>query len=341
MCRELNEKAILELDSKFNNTIQDLSNQKIILPSNPTSDQMDFEFSPFPPDGLLVSQVEDIDRYRLKSKEGEKVFDKYSIFAYDESIYKYQALQGEAYFTSHSVVKVGEKDYIPSNLLTFYFYTKSKAIAENSSYIKDISDSKYQMKTDYFDDRIDFLLKNVEENSILLIDGPLIGGDQYVKMINAIKYFLKRNIFPVFFVKNSESNLVTDNINELKGQYNSDMHWSYSLLKPGERTNFFKYVDRVENSNAKIFCYLKGFDVSPQRVEFPLNAYNQFKNIIPEVMDLVYYLLLVQGDFKNPQLRPIAIAEKYARKTLGLLDIRNLLRQSLLTPIMNQKRFER
>jgi NurA domain len=302
---------------------------------------MDFEFSTFPPNGQLVTKVEEIDRYKMNPKKGQDIINKYPLYAYDESIYKYQALQGEAYFTSHSLIKHGENDYIPANLLTFYFYTRSKNIEENSSYIKDISDSKYQMKIDYFDDRIEFLLENIEENSILFIDGPLIGGDQYVKMIHAIKDFLGKNILPIFFVKNSDSNLVTDNIDSLKGKFNSDLHWSYSLLKPGERTNFFKYVDKVESSNAKIFCYLKGFDVSPQRIEFPLNAYEQFKNIIPEMMDLVYYLLLVQGDLKNPQLRPIAIAEKYARSTLGLIDIRGLMRKSLLTPTMNQERFER
>lgn len=56
-------------------------------------------------------------------------------------------------------------------------------------------------------------------------------------------------------------------------------------------------------------------------------------------MDLVYYLLLVQGDLKNPQIRPIAIAEKYARKTLQLIDINKLTYGSGLIPTMNQDRF--
>ena len=58
-----------------------------------------------------------------------------------------------------------------------------------------------------------------------------------------------------------------------------------------------------------------------------------------EIMDLIYYLLLVQGDLRNPQVRPIAIAEKYARETIHLVDINKLTRDSGLIPTMNQERF--
>jgi hypothetical protein len=57
-----------------------------------------------------------------------------------------------------------------------------------------------------------------------------------------------------------------------------------------------------------------------------------------DMMDLIYYLTLVQGNLKNPQLRSIAIAEKFARETLDLFDMRTLLKTLGLVPTMNQER---
>ena len=56
-------------------------------------------------------------------------------------------------------------------------------------------------------------------------------------------------------------------------------------------------------------------------------------------MNLIYYLLLVQGYLQNPQIRPIAVAEKYARAILKMTDIDKLVRDSGLIPTMNQERF--
>lgn len=48
---------------------------------------------------------------------------------------------------------------------------------------------------------------------------------------------------------------------------------------------------------------------------------------IPEIFDLIYYLLLVQGgDIKNPQIRSISIAEKYARATLKLMNVNQIMK---------------
>ena len=42
-------------------------------------------------------------------------------------------------------------------------------------------------------------------------------------------------------------------------------------------------------------------------------------------LHLSYYLLLVQGDLKNPQVRSIAIAEKFARKALKLINFDQMM----------------
>jgi hypothetical protein len=56
-------------------------------------------------------------------------------------------------------------------------------------------------------------------------------------------------------------------------------------------------------------------------------------------MDLIYYLILVQGDKSNPQIRTIAIAEKYARATIKLLNVNKLMESAEITPTINQDRF--
>jgi len=329
----------LELHSQFMETISDMKSKEIMLPHNPTIEEFDVSFYSFPPDGKLVTNIEEIKRYPLDEKNGQLQMNKYDIFSYDESILKYSALQGEAYFTSHSIIHLSEDDYIPSCLLTLYFYTRSKDIHENSSSIRRTDNAARSSKKDYFIDRTKFLKRSVKPNSLLLIDGPLIGGDHYVEMIQHINDFVIKDIILVFFVKNSNSNLVTDNIKELKLKFNSDMHWAYSLLKTGERTNLFKYVDKNNKDNAKIFCYLKAFNLSPQRIEIPIEVYKKHENEIQDIIDVIYYLLICHGDLSNPQIRPIAISEKYAKATLSLIDINRIIRESILIPTMNQERF--
>ncbi|MGQ9722595.1 MAG: DNA double-strand break repair nuclease NurA [Candidatus Jordarchaeum sp.] len=334
----INNKLIL--GESFRETIEELGKMNIPLPKSSTNEEFDFRNFAFPPNGELVTHIGEIKKYTLNAKQGEKMIsDNISISTYDESINKFLALEGTAYFTSHSLVTMIHKNYIPLNLLTFYFYTRSKEITERSDYIKYSVDPEMDSQKDYIKDKINFLEEYTPSNSILFIDGPLIGGDVYTFMIHAIERFLRKEIIPIFFVKNSTSNLVTDNTKELKYKFNSDMHWAYKFLTPGQRTNFFRYVEKNNPKNAKIFCYLKAFDLSPQRVEFHIATYNMYENLIPSIMDLAYYLILVQGDKKNPQLRPTAISEKYARATLKLINFYKLMRESGLIPTMNQERF--
>ena len=330
----------LILHSSFNETIEELQKVNIRIPKNSSNIQLDFHDQPFPPSGELVTPIEEISAINLNNKEGEKIAQSDRLLAaYDESINKFSSLEGTAYLMSHSLIILEESDFIPLNLLTFYFYTRSKEIINKSKFIKYSTDSEMESKRDYVKDKIELLTKYSPARSILFIDGPLIGGDVYTYMIGAIDKFLSEDIIPIFFVKNSSSNLVTDNIPELFGKYNSDMHWAYLYLKKGQRTNFFKYADKDHPKNAKIFCYLKAFNLSPQRVEFHIDTYRNYKDEINSIMDLAYYLILVQGDLKNPQVRPIAIAEKYARDTIHLADFNKLTQDAGLVPTMNQERF--
>ena len=197
------------------------------------------------------------------------------ICAYDESVEKFEGLQGTAFLTSHSMIIHGLYDYIPVNLLTFYFYTRSLSLSRDSNYIKYSEEPETDSNRDYIADRRKLLTDNVPENAIVFIDGPLIGGNMATATIDLNKQLSSKNIVPICFVKNSNSNMVTDNIKQLKGKYNSDMHWAYSFLKEGERTSLFRYVDGVNPELTKVFCYLKGFDVSPHRIELDVTTYNK------------------------------------------------------------------
>lgn len=328
----------LVLHPSFRKTINEIRKVNLTLTQNPILDNLNFENLTFPPKGN-IKLVEGKGSIDLKAKNGQEIAKKYIFSGYDESKLNYFALEGSAYFTAHSLVLVSKQDYMPVNYLSFYFYTRSKKIIESSSFIKYSEDHAADSNKDYVIDRSDFLNKWAIENSILFIDGPLIGGQMTSYSIDTVEKLHIKGVIPIFFVKNSDSNLVTDNIKELEDQYNSDMHWSYRQLKVGQRTNFFMYIDEYNPKNAKIFCYFKGFSLSPQRIEFHVDTYNKFRKIIEEAMDLVYYLLLVHGEKKNPQIRPIAIAERFARDILRMTDSYNLMKSSGLIPTMNQERF--
>ncbi|MBU4311188.1 MAG: DNA double-strand break repair nuclease NurA [Candidatus Omnitrophica bacterium] len=328
-------RLILHPDFKF--TIEELGKKNIFLPR--TGLEQSLEFLSGSSGNEKVCNLEKIQGYRLDAARGCHVNNEFSISAYDESFMQYKALEGAAHFTSHSLVVHGEREYLPVNLVTFYFYTRSKSITGKSKYIKFVNDISLEAARDYVIDKRDFLLQYVPARSLLFIDGPLIAGDLYTYMVDAIKRFLEKEIIAVFVAKNSLSSLVTENISELRGQYNSDFHWLHATLKRGERSCFFKYEDQVNKKNAKAFCYIKAFDFSPQRIEFHADTYAKYSDSIPAIIDLIYYLLLVQGSKTNPQMRPIAIAEKYARETLKFVNVHKYMKDSNIIPTMNQVRF--
>ena len=332
----------LLLHPSFKDTVDEINRLNIRLPQNPSEQDMDFSLYTYPTDGELVSTAEDIKSHKLDAKNGEKLaHDDIRMCAYDESVNKFDGLEGAGYLTSHSLIVHHKDDYLPSNLLTFYFYTRASTYTDDSCHIIHSQNPEADNSKNYVKDRTKFILDNIPNNSIIFIDGPLIGGQVSTYTTHMNKELLAKNVIPLFFVKNSTSNLVTDNIKEIKGKYNSDMHWAYKTLRMGERTNLFRYVDKYNDKNAKMFCYFKAFDRSPQRFEIHLDTYIRYHDKIPELIDLAYYLLLVQGDLKNPQIRSIAIAEKYARATLKAIDLNTLMKKIGVTPTMNEERFGR
>jgi hypothetical protein len=328
----------LILHPHFNKTVDELNKLKIKIPPKPTNEELDFQMYTYPVGGNVVTKIEKLSKKKLDAKSGQETLkSNVAIAAYDESTNKFAALEGTAVSVSHSLVVHGKTDYINSNLITLYFYTRSKTFTEESSYIKYSEDPVSDSHLDYIKDRSRFILSSVPDNSILFVDGPLIGGQASHYTIALNSDLLKRDIIPIFFVKNSTSNLVTDYLE--RGKYNSDLHWANKILKPGERTCFFKYADSNNKENAKIFCYMKSFEISPQRIEFDVKTFEKNKDEIEEIMNLVYYLMLVQGNLSNPQVRPIIIAEMYARETLKLFNLNDIMKRVGIVPTINQERF--
>jgi hypothetical protein len=327
----------LILHPNFHKTIRELSNNDIFLPHYGL--EQNFEGMGSLTDSGKISNLEEIRGYKLDVLSGCAEASKFPFSSYDESWIKYAALEGLAYFTAHSLVVNGDNEYVPVALITFNFYTRSKAIIEKSSYIKYAADPTVEYTRDYIKDKVNFLLEFAPSHSLLFIDGPLISGDLYTIMVDATDKFLQKDIIPIHFVKNSNSNIVTSNIDSLSGQYHSDMHWLNTLLRPGERSCFFKYEDQINKKNTKIFCYIKAFDSSPQRIEFYTSTYLTYIDSVSQIMDLILYLLFVQGSKTNPQLRTIAIAEAYARSVLRSIDINKYFKEAKISPTLNQVRF--
>jgi|TARA_Y100000310_G_scaffold306489_1_gene347675 hypothetical protein len=324
----------------FFKTIDELKKKNISITNPPSQVDLDFSFATFPPNGKL-SLAEELGSKNLDLENGEQVLrsNKFLLAGYDESTWDYPFLEGSAFFTSHALVIVAEDQYVPIMYLSNYFLTRSKLMSDGSQILKYADDLNSEAKKFYAVDRSDFLEQYSPKGSLLFVDGPLIGAQMTSYTVKLIENLHEKGIIPIFFVKNSISNLVTDNIPELRKKYNSDLHWSSKSLKRFQRTNLFKYTDEHNARNAKLFCYYKVFDdVSTQRIELHLDTYSIIKNRMNEIFDLVTYLQIVNGDKSNPQIRPISIAEKYARAALQQSYCERLVKGAGLVPTMNQER---
>lgn len=293
------------------------------------------------PESLANSNVaclEDINKNYPIDPSNIKLQEDRNIYAYDESLQEFSSLEGVLSFYSFCVIKIEDK-YRYNLEVAPYFVTQIKKYQkggiEGLVYAESSSEAKNRLM---LEGKIKIILGNVEENSIFLIDGPVIGGNASTYMVNMDKQLRAQNCVPVYFVKNSDSRLIVDNLN-LSNNFNSDFHWATKKLAPGERSALFVYRDKHNKEFTKVFTYIKALKGFPERIEMHTSSYEKYKDIFPSLIDLIGYYYLAQGDYKNPQVRPIAIAEKYARASLKSLNIPLLLRTLNFSPTVNQVRF--
>ncbi len=332
----------VQIDSEFTKLVEEIKSANIHLPSRPVIISGFVEVGGQPND-YLVSVVEDnILLKHLNIQSGCEVTHRKStlISAYDESIAYYSSLEGKVAYISHSLVTMFNNQYYPLNRLNLIFCTKSGLVWNRipGSILASRWDVDTTISVEIAKQKKNFLIENAVPNSIILIDGPFLAGDGSFTFYSAINNFIEKNIIPIFIVKNSYATLLVDNLSDLKGNYNSDLHYANEVLEEGTRTPFFKYVSNQGNKS-KVFCYLKHKNnYSPIRVEIPTPVFDKNRQSIEDVMDMIYYLIAVQGSSVNPQVRPIAIAEKYARETLNLINVNKDTIQMKLTATMNEQR---
>lgn len=273
----------------------------------------------------------------------------WNIYAYDESVQDYMALEGSLMFCSFSIIKV-EKTYTFNLKVLPFFITRMKKFEnQNQEEIRYNENPGAERNKIIVDSEIEMIKETVEPHSIVLIDGPLIGRQASTRMVQMDRTLRAKDCIPVYFVKNSDSRLIVDNCANLNlgDHFNSDFHWACHRLKNGTRSSFFKYTaqddengKKVPNKNhSKVFSYIKAFEGFPQRVEMHSETYEKYYSLVPKLMNLISYLCIVQGDYKNPQVRPIVIAEKYAREGLRIMNIPVLLRKLGFVPTINEVRF--
>ena len=331
----------VQIDSKFRQLMDEIKSADIRLPNNPiiVSGMTDVGIDLQNHNVVPIESDSEFIRLDLRSGCDYAKTPNLIVSAYDESIAYYASLEGKVAYISHSLITMYDDQYYPLNHLNLIFCTRSKLVHQRipGSILAKDWDVDVTISVEIAKQKRHFLSENAIPNSILLIDGPFLAGSGSFTFYEAIDELLERSVVPIFIVKNSYATLLVDNLDELKDMYNSDLHYANEILKEGTRTPFFKYTS--EGNKSKIFCYLKYKEhYSPFRIEIPTDIFNKYRDVIEKSMDLIYYFIKVQGSSTNPQVRPIAIAEMYARETLNLIDINKDSIQMKLTATMNERR---
>ena len=283
-----------------------------------------------------IRMIRGYEKVTITSLENLKPIEMLS--AYDESILELNSLEGKVRCISHSAVIQNKDEYVPAAYVTLKFFTKSKLISGKATEFSDIirsDDVASELSKEYVKERQFFLSKAAPSNSLMFIDGPMFSGAATSGNFVLIEQLLAKHCRPVFFVKNSESTIITERFDFAKG-YNSDLHWAYVQLKPGNVSPVFAYTSKEGRSKA--MCFMKIFqNRSPVRIEFPLQAFEE--NWYGEdVFDLIRYQFIANGSANNMQPRIIQVSEIYAREVLKSTNLYKEIERMGLTKSMNEER---
>ncbi|MEM2143938.1 MAG: hypothetical protein QW279_01135 [Candidatus Jordarchaeaceae archaeon] len=318
---------------RLNNISKKVTNHVSFVPSTVEVKMPEYYMSP------TMSCLESFDSaYSMDPKNIDLLRD-WNIYAYDESVQSYKALEGELLFCSSSMIKMEEKYKFNLSVLPYFLTSMGKYSErqdEDIRYAENIGRARNDI---LIESKKNLILETVGPHSIVFIDGPLVGGMKSSYMVNMDKELRKNDCIALYFIKNSDSRLIIENDPKLSKEFNSDFHWAACSLKSGHRSAFFRYTDQHNPSNSKVFTYVKPFSSFAERVEMHSETYEKYNSLIPAIFDLLSYLYIAQGDPSNPQVRPIAVAEKYAREGIRVLNIPALLGRLGFRPTINQVRF--
>jgi hypothetical protein len=281
----------------------------------------------------IIKGYESISKVNVENLKPPKI-----LSAYDESILELNSLEGKVRCIAHSAVVQTEEEFIPAGYVTLKFYTKSNLITAKSTEFSDIiisNDINSEQTKEYVKEREYFLSISAPNNSLMFIDGPMFSGAATSGNFSLIADLLAKKCRPIFFVKNSESTIITERFDFAKG-YNSDLHWAYSNLKEKEISHVFAYTSKEGRSKA--MCFMKIYkNRSPVRIEFPLKEFEEGW-YDEDVFDQIYYQFLANGSANNMQPRIIQISEIYAREILKSTNIYKDIERMGLTKSMNEER---
>jgi len=197
------------------------------------------------------------------------LMDQLNIYGYDESTQDYRALEGDLMFCSSSVIKIEDKYVFNLAVLPYFVTSMKKFKGKPDEEIRFTENPTKERNMILVKSKTEAILESAEPDSIVLIDGPLVGGMASSYMIKMDDALRKKDCIPLYFVKNSDSRLVVENDREFAREFNSDFHWAAHRLKDGSRSPFFKYTDRHNPRNSKVFTYVKALGGFPERVEMP------------------------------------------------------------------------
>lgn len=285
------------------------------------------------------SDIRIISGYEKISKiNNQNLFPSKILAAYDESILELNSLEGKIRCVAHSAIIQNEIEYIPAAYVTLKFFTKSNLVSAKATEFSDIiqcNDLTNEITKEYVKEREYFLSKASPVDSLIFIDGSMFSGASTSGNFILIEQLLNKNCRPIFFVKNSESTIISERFEFAKG-YNSDLHWAYVNLEPGEISPVFAYTSKEGRSKA--MCFMKIYDKrSPVRIEFPLKAFEEGW-YGDDVFDLIFYQFLANGSSNNMQPRIIQVSEMYAREILKSTNLYKEIERMGLTKSMNEER---
>lgn len=328
----------LIMDKNFETMLSGLQNTEL---SEPQNDSICAYDSSLYASGKVV-KIEDEDVCDMDAVAGYNVaVSKDSLIcAYSESSQIYDMIDGRAISSAHTLVYIKDSEYVPISFVSLKYITHSKNVADCLGSGVIISDHvSRDTAISIAKDKMLLLDNYCIPNSLLFVDGPLIAGDDYTTFIKQIDRFCENNIVSVFFISSSDSCMVVDNVESLLNQFNSDTHWAATILKPGQRTAFYSYIDQYNSHNSKAFCYIKpGNNSNIVRLELPLVIFNQYRNVINNVLNLAYYMILVQGKMSAPQVRLISVARMYAKEILKTIDLKREIEKHRIQTMINNSR---
>ncbi len=263
----------------------------------------------------------------------------WNVYGYDESTQNYSSLEGDLFFISSTIIKLANKYQYDLNVMPYFFSSMKKIKNNEEDYIIYSEKITQTRNLTMIKAKINTITNCIEPNSIIFIDGPLVGGNASSYLVEMDKVLRNLNCIPIYFIKNSKSRMIIESSKTLPYEYNSDFHWVSKTCPPAHRKPFYKYQDKYNTNNTKVFTYIKPIYGFPQRVEMHFLTYQKYHSQLEDLFNLIQYFFLVQGTPFNPQVRPIAIAELFAKEGIKILNIPTLLGRLGFHPTINQVRF--